>query len=885
MPMPISRTSAKLASDARWRMSWSTTIAILLGLVIVVSLPGCSGCLRQRTAEEEEAAKKKKQAEEQKKADFEPPEFRALPFDDRGPGNYIKPGHWVSGSIRLKANAFDYRGELYSKTTNQTGGAIPLPGTNYFFSATRPIALAKGQESWSDVTYYVPKVNQVSGAGSSRWLMCRLQDRGGGAVVQSEVLPTIAMPAHQFYMVVLAANSDDYQFLSALDTIKPLSASMDQIEAAPHYRVVTPKIIDRTPLPENPLTWTSIAVIIWDDIDQQTLTTYQQEALLDWLHWGGQLIVSGPGSLDRLRLSFLADYLPAESEGSEELEQSRFDLWNDKYVMSERINGKQTRYDLKLTGAPARGVKLKLAEDAYYVEDTADLVAERRVGRGRITVTAFQLRDPRISKQWKNFDNFFNSAILRRPARRYEVTDVEFVTTRWQSNRSRNDPLAVSQLRYFSRDVESATRRYDKLDNSYRAEHGLAEDELSTEEKGVDENGIVRTTEVGDEQYSALPNAGFSTTEAGVAAWNDDSGAANAARECLVQASGIDIPDASFILRVTAVYLLFLVPINWGVFWLIGRVEWAWIAAPVIAIVGAFAVIKLAQLDIGFARNRTEIGILEIQPDYHRAHMARYTSLYTSLSTRYHSEFDQASALALPLTFGAGQNVPTRFGDSPTEVRFDQEGLSASLTGFNVMSNSTGRMHSEYMLSLAQDPVFSWKPSDDGKSAEVVYRGEMTIHDVAVLRRIGDSPKGALEVAWIGELGPKQSKTIRFEPMTDPWSVCSEWNQSKVFSPDVGEDAEVSLRRLLNVAKDVRHLQAGDVRLIGWTDQDVPGVEITPAAPQSTLRTLVLAHLKYAPLPDPEGDVNTRRILGQEPEKVLQDSADSIELLPEDGPN
>ncbi|MCC9605239.1 hypothetical protein LOC68_23955 [Blastopirellula sp. JC732] len=881
MPIPISRTSNKLASDARWRMSWLTTMAILLGLAIVVSLPGCSGCLRDKTKEEEEAARKKKQEEEQKKADFETPQFRALPYDDRGPGNYIKPGHWVSGSIRLKANAFDYRGELYSKTTNSTGGSIPLPGTNYFFSATRPIALAKGQESWSDVTYYVPEVNQGSAASNSRWLMCRLQDRGGGSVVQSEVLATQAMPAYQFYMVVLAANSDDYQFLGSLDTVKPLSASLDQNEGAPHYRVVIPKIIDRTPLPENPLTWTSIAVIVWDDIDQQALTTYQQEALLDWLHWGGQLIISGPASLDRLKLSFLADYLPAQSEGAEELEQARFEAWNKKFVPSERINDKPMRYELKLTGAPARGVKLKLADDAYYVQDTGDLVAERRIGRGRITVTAFQMRDPRITKQWKNFDNFFNGAILRRPARRFDVTDIEFVTTRWNSSRSRNDPLAVSQLRYFSRDVELASNRYERLEAEYLGENGD-----QNEEGNVDESlGMVAPSKAEPTQFTTLPEAGFVASDAGVAAWNDDSGAASAARECLVQASGIDIPDASFILRVTAVYLLFLVPINWAFFWMIGRVEWAWIAAPVIAIIGAFAVIKLAQLDIGFARNRTEIGILEIQPDYHRAHMARYTSLYTSLSTRYHSEFDQGSALALPLTYGEGKGVITRFGDLPTEVRFDQEGLSASLTGFNVMSNSTGRMHSEYMLPLAQDPVFSWKPGDDGNSAEVVYRGELSIRDVAVMRRIGSGPKGALEVAWIGDLGPKQSKTIRFEPMTDPWSVCEEWNQSKVFSPHIGKDAEVSLRKLLNVAKDVRHLRAGDVRLIGWTDEDVPGVTITPEAPQSDLRTLVLAHLQYAPLPDPESDVNTRRILGEEPEKVLQESADSIELLPENGPN
>ncbi len=38
--------------------------------------------------------------------------------------------------------------------------------------------------------------------------------------------------------------------------------------------------------------------------------------MLDWLHWGGQLILSGPDTLDTLRGSFLAPYLPALSVGA-----------------------------------------------------------------------------------------------------------------------------------------------------------------------------------------------------------------------------------------------------------------------------------------------------------------------------------------------------------------------------------------------------------------------------------------------------------------------------------------------------------------------------------------------------------------------------------------
>ena len=45
-------------------------------------------------------------------------------------------------------------------------------------------------------------------------------------------------------------------------------------------------------------------------------------------------------------------------------------------------------------------------------------------------------------------------------------------------------------------------------------------------------------------------------------------------------------------MQVLAVYLLVLVPLNGCLFWLMGRIEWAWFAAPIISILGAAAVIR-----------------------------------------------------------------------------------------------------------------------------------------------------------------------------------------------------------------------------------------------------------------------------------------------------
>ena len=185
----------------------------------------------------------------------------------------------------------------------------------------------------------------------------------------------------------------------------------------------------------------------------------------------------------------------------------------------------------------------------------------------------------------------------------------------------------------------------------------------------------------------------------GVAAWNDFSPLADAARDSLREAAGIEIPKARFVVWVLILYLIVLVPVNWGVFAAIGRVEWAWIAAPIIAVGGMAAVVKLAQLDIGFARSQSEIAILELHNGYPRGHLTRFTALYTSLSTTYDVNPDERTTLILP--FCADPNFTPRLGQSIDTVTYHCE-PTVQLTDFGVSSNSTSFLHSEEMFDLGR---------------------------------------------------------------------------------------------------------------------------------------------------------------------------------------
>ena len=102
--------------------------------------------------------------------------------------------------------------------------------------------------------------------------------------------------------------------------------------------------------------------------------------------------------------------------------------------------------------------------------------------------------------------------------------------------------------------------------------------------------------------------------------------------------------------------------------------------------------IRLAQLDIGFVRSRTEIGVLEAHGGYPRAHLTRYIALYSSLSSNYELRFDDTSAIARPFP-------PTEGPDRLWPVTFRRDG-DVQLSGFQVRSNSTGFVHSEQMSDL-----------------------------------------------------------------------------------------------------------------------------------------------------------------------------------------
>jgi hypothetical protein len=698
-------------------------------------------------------------------------------------------------------------------------------------------------------------------------------ERGGGLGLQYHEYFRLLGP-HQYYIVVLSDTPEAYLGYRDLDSLAAPGFEGLTPDAR-HYALVLPRVKKRAPLPTNSLAWTSIAYVIWDDLDPTTLDDEQQQAMLDWIHWGGQLIVSGPGTLDKLKGSFLdppapaPSFLPAAAGESVKLSEEQLSEMTAAWTIPGSGGANRQLVATRAWSA----VELKLHPQANYVPKTAKQVAERRIGRGRIAVTSFRLRERNL-RTWPCFDGFLNAVLLRREPRTffkntrvYDEDGKNEVGVGWvkyaaSTAANQVDPATAVQnhmtdarltttLRYFSRDLDKDGEFVARGDTSAAQANETMGDWSGPNYGRPSPFGAPQPLQKGDEEPqtdeegNALITGRVYPHGSGVGGWNDFDGVSAAARASLRQAAGIRIPDGSFVLFVLTIYLAVLVPLNWLIFRAVGRVELAWIAAPLIAIGGALAVIKLAQLDIGFARSQTEVAVLEVHGDYPRGHLTRYTALYSSLTTEYDLVFDDKNALAMPFATDPEFQMLRSQGLSPVNFYRDEE--EARLSGYRVQSNSTSMVHSEQMADLGGVIYYQEK---DGRH-EVFNRTKYPLTNAGVIRKVGNR----MEAAYLGDLKAGDAAAARFDtsPLQPP--LLPQWDVR------TSDERDVPLERLLKLAQASEQLESGEVRLLAVIEQSLPGLMVEPAASQNDRSaTVVVATLKRPSLASrvPERDANSR---------------------------
>ena len=845
-------------------------LALLLAGACLVAGGGCDSQTAQQAAQNQSQrgkpltdAERRKRAEDARRQPFEIKPLAPLLSEsllDVQTGATLrlaKPGHWTAAVQSMESNFKDFEGRTTIAAVDGRGQLLPLPRTPFALTSSRPAVLAKGRAKRVESELLIPaKVDKLR-------VSSEIVDSASGAAISTAAQPWTLMPSHQYFLLVLAREPARYAFLQVTDSVRAPYED-DAGQAPPHYRVVLADAAKPLPLPPNVLAWTSVAYLVWDEVNLQRMDPAQQQALVDWLHWGGRLIVSGPDSLDSLRGSFLGKYLPVDAG------ETRLVTADDVAPLSEAWGAALA--PIAVT-RPWSAIELKPRPHAVELPGAAGLAYEGPVGAGSIVVSAMQLAE-RDLVNWPGFDNFLNGALLRRPGRVFRVEQEGAwggLQTDWAvyPNRTR-DAYFTTPLRWFARDAGT------------QANVRQAPPPVGPTPQSPLGGPLQPGASAAPGGWAAPEPETIVDRPGGLGDWNAFGPVSRAAREVLREAAGVRVPAASFVVACLAVYLLVLVPLNWMVFHALKRVEWAWIAAPIIAMLGTVAVVRQAQLDIGFVRSHTEIALLELQGDLPRGHLSRYTALYSSLSTTYDMAFDDQTAVATP--FPSRADFQAAIGDSRRVVTFEKYD-KPRLRGVPVSSASTQLIHSEQMFPLA-GPVRLTSPSADPKLKQLENNSGYELSDAVVVhRRFDDAGRETFEGCWLGQVRSGGSVllawgALRQQKGRPPYATERQRAAAIDYRQRLDVDALLKLAFTFPPASDPLHGRRDEYRLVARIDEVLPGAVATPSASQTTGATVVLAHLRLELAPAPTPDVNSPQDVA--PNRDRRDYDEFIEAPLED---
>ena len=450
---------------------------------------------------------------------------------------YVKPNHWITLSAELRSNYDDYLGWLQT-------APVPLLGMPHEVIHRRDARLLKTQRARLSLQMMLPRVPREMGVELLRPESIRADELWQASLR--------VMEPHQMLIMVLTKESNDpYARWTKFQAFNPTTTDRGDVleaEKQRYYRLVLPLEPEKPLLSPHPLTWTTISHVLWDGMPPDRLSVAQQQAMIDWIHWGGQLILMGGGpGFELLRDSFLNPYLPAEPSGDNVLlKKADLDPLSDTYPppvirgaddgearsRRSRYETLKKRYHAKVPIEPAPNRPLFVtglrpirpgASSIPLGEGSPHLLAiEERIGRGRVLMLSVNPNDPALAN-WPGLDTLVRRVVLRRPEEpqvsRAGYGPQGFILPQYL-------PLqgpALSWFRYLSRDLDSAVTRPAPY---------VAEVEKS-EGADMPVSKAYRAAQGEELAVSSSPP---------VAEWIDSTGVPKMSRDLLEKASGIKIP-------------------------------------------------------------------------------------------------------------------------------------------------------------------------------------------------------------------------------------------------------------------------------------------------------------------------------------------------------
>lgn len=771
-------------------------------LLLLVLVSGCRGCSKNNQTQ---------QAPEKKKSRLVSDELRTLPYSKEIVGNSVKPGHWYQTRQKLKANQNDesLTATLYQIDGNSNPTTVRNLGIPLQFN--RDISLAKGQEKTielkllqTDWPFESMEPTNTTGKSNKLSIFMRYSQRGLGAPVIDEEFLLRPLKDYQYDMLVLSRNTPQHIFWRGLDCIVwPQAINDESSRIAPHRVIDIAEEDLGQSIPNQLMTMTSISHMVINDVSLNTLPEDHQKAILDWLYFGGTIIINGPDAIAGIESSILKTYAPIQQTSSTLLSQDQIDQLND--INKWRIRYAKTPSKDAIAFKPSESISIlqgQLAEDSSWITDLEGLVAERLVGQGRIVMTSFPMNHTALVN-WPSYSALIQNAILRKPARRVNIEpEFQMVYDEPSSGRE-TDPKLTTRLRLWARDLVGSTPSAPK---------------------------------------ERMANQSSKSSSYG--AWNSESLVTNTSSSYLKKLSGINVPNLSTILKWLLGYLIVLVPMNWLVFRLLGKVELAWLAAPFIAIAGVFVIARAVQLDVGFSRSQTSLQFIELHNRYPRGLLSSHHALYSSLTTNYKIVYPEGEGILCPMPQPRQRSLLSAGGLLPYKIA-DEKGTG--FQSFPVLSNTIGLVQSEEVVSLTG--AISWTIDQDAKSFQVTNDSQSTIRDVILE---GSDDSGAKLRAFVGTLEPgEQKKGALDRPMVSDLN----WDIQLPTEGKSGQEFDkFALEQNLKLIFWSYPIQHGEWIAMGWTESPLSKLQIAPSTAQTRSATLVLMHAKTAPLGPIEHD-------------------------------
>ncbi|WP_254053416.1 hypothetical protein [Singulisphaera sp. GP187] len=804
-----------------------TLVGLLVGTSAWAQLPTAEERLKILTDPESLKAKLEK---DKTRPPLELFRSQIAPFDILP---FVKANHWSTLSLEMRANYDDYVGMLHTSPVRMLGMpregqlAVEAPQEVVY---RREVRLLKEQRTKLGLQILMPRIPKEIGLELTR----------PEAIRADEIWQANLRVLEPFQMLILVLSKDEtdlYARWSQFQAMAPLSADREDTQAFDkqrYYRMVLPMESGTFPLSPHPLTWTTVSHVIWDGLPAERLSPAQQQAMLDWLHWGGQLILIGGArpSFAALGDSFLGPYLPATLSGeSDLLNEADLKPLSDAfrpvipYAVREDpiaapeddayVPGRQHAYMAPEPIHPASNRPVYLAglrpnpgASTVRLGESSERIlgVEQRVGRGRILMLALNPTDPALAA-WPGLDTFVRRVILRRPE------DNVASWGGWNGRTVESAKFAslvgpdLSWFRILSRDLGASLPR------------PLV---LSGPKVLLDETA---GTTANDPYAEYAANAASAVAE-----WVDSSALPKMSRDALEEASGISIPSSGFVLKVILAYVLALVPLNWLICrYVFGRREWAWVVVPVLSLGFAIGVERAAAYDMGYDMACDEIDVLETYGAYPRAHLSRFASLYTTGRIRFTISFpNDPTALALPLDNGRSLR-----GEDITTSSWQSQPVPA-LEGFQVQPRSLSLFRAEQLVNLPGAITLV----TDAEGRRIVNATNLELRDATVIEVNGSNDRKPL---YLGTIMPGATVALTANPVPKPRAFAKGQLNPRPFLEAFQTYAE-------NRPED-----QGEIRLVAWAPKVMAGEKFEPAVDRHRGFTAVVVHLENGPPPAPAG--------------------------------